>query len=67
MSNIIRFLESVGSKPLSAAKYAASVARLDVCPAERQALTSRDPIELNGLLGGRDKVMFAVLAEDDEI
>ena len=67
MSNVIRFLETVGSKPLSAAEYAASVASLDACPEERQALARRDHIALNGLLGGRDKVMFAVLAEDDEI
>ena len=67
MSNVIRFLEAVGSKPLSVEDYAASVANLDAPPEERQALARRDPIALNGLLGGRDKVMFAILAEDDEV
>ncbi|WP_159015672.1 hypothetical protein [Cognatiluteimonas profundi] len=68
MSTVIRFLEAVGSRPsLSAAEYAASVASISACADERQALARRDHFALNELLGGRKQVMFAVLAEDDEI
>ena len=66
MSNIIRFLETMGSKPISAADYAATVAALEVGAPQRKALLDRDQDALNELLGGRKKLLFAILAADEE-
>lgn len=66
MSNVIQFLESMGSKTLSAAEYAATVAGLEVGDAERKALHGRDYGALNDLLGGRMKVFFGVFAPNEE-
>ena len=66
MSNVIRFLEAMGSKQLSASEYAATVAALEVDALERRALLDRDHSALNDLLGGRKKLLFAILAADDE-
>lgn len=65
MSNVIRFLESMGSKQLSAAEYAATVAVLDVNAVQRQALLERDQKGLNELLGGRKQLMFAICAAEE--
>lgn len=69
VSNVIRFLETLGSNPaltrLSAAEYAATVAALDADHGQRQALLTRDHAALNDLLGGREKVLFAIFAPDD--
>lgn len=58
MSNVIQFLESLGSNAaltrLSAAEYAATVASLDVHVGQRKALLDRDVDALSGLLGGRE-------------
>jgi len=62
MLNTIRFLESVGANGLSSADYAATVAALDVDQSERNALLQRNHVALNDLLGGRQKMFFAVLA-----
>jgi hypothetical protein len=63
MSNVIRFLESMGSNPalsrLSAAEYSAVVAALDVDDRQKQALQDRDAGLLNDLLGGRSKMYCA--------
>jgi hypothetical protein len=63
MSNVIRFLESMGSDPslarLSATDYANVVAALDVDEAQRQALHDRNATALNDLLGGRHKMYCA--------
>jgi hypothetical protein len=67
MSQVIGFLESVGSKPLDAASYAACVAALDVSPAQRQALFERDHHALNALLGGRPKMVCFVVAPDEDM
>jgi hypothetical protein len=67
MSNAIRFLESMGASQLSAAEYAASVASLDLEGPQRTALLDRDARELGRLLGGREKLMFAVMAADEEV
>lgn len=60
MSNVIQFLEALGSNPsmtrLSAGDYAATVAALDADEAQRQALIARDHAALNDLLGGREKM-----------
>ena len=69
MSNVIRFLETLGNNPaqsrLSAAEYAAAVAVLDVDDAERQALLNRDQVALNDLLGGREKMLCLVWPSDE--
>jgi hypothetical protein len=65
MSNVIRFLETVGSKPLSAAEYAAGVALLDIDPMQRQALMDRNEEGLNGLLGGRDLMQCMIMVPDE--
>ena len=66
MSNVIQFLESLGSRPApSPAEYAATVAALDVAPAARKALTERDHAALNDLLDGR-ATMFCFVAMPDE-
>jgi hypothetical protein len=66
MSNVIQFLEAMGSKQLSAAEYAASVAALEVDAPQRQALLERDQSALNDLLGGRDSMFFGILAAEEE-
>lgn len=66
MSNAIRFLESVGSNPLSAAEYAASVQLLDLDGSQRQALLDRNQLSLNEMLGGRKQLIFAVCAAEEE-
>lgn len=65
MSNIIRFLEAVGSKPLSAAEYAATVSLLDVDANERQALARRDHLALNEALGGREEMRCLIFSNDE--
>ncbi|HVR81747.1 MAG TPA: hypothetical protein VHF02_06670 [Luteimonas sp.] len=66
MSNVIQFLEAVGSKPLSPGEYAASVAELEVNDAQRQALFNRDHVTLNSLLDGRDIMHCMVATPDNE-
>jgi hypothetical protein len=60
MTDVIRFLESMGSNPaltnLTATEYAAAVAALDADQAQKQALLDRDHAALNRLLGGRSKM-----------
>ncbi|HVR81746.1 MAG TPA: hypothetical protein VHF02_06665 [Luteimonas sp.] len=64
MSNVIRFLEAMGSKELSAREYAATVAALGVDGPQRQALLDRDHVALNDLLGGRAKMYCMIVAPD---
>jgi hypothetical protein len=66
MSNIIRFLETMGSKPISTADYAATVAALDVGAPQRRALIDRDQDALNELLDGRRQLRCAIFAADEE-
>ena len=66
MSNVIRFLETVGSKPLSAAEYIASVNALDADSPEKQALLKHDGGTLESLLSARKKVYCAVFAADED-
>lgn len=66
MSNIIQFLENMGSKQLSSTEYAATVAALEIDAAQRQALLNRDHATLNDLLGGRAKMFFGILTPHDE-
>lgn len=66
MSTVIRFLESMGSRQLTAAEYAANVAALELDAPQRQALLDRDQAGLNSLLGGRKKLLFAIVAASEE-
>ena len=66
MSNAIQFLDSMGSKQLTAGEYAAAVAELEVDEAQRQALLDRDHAALNVLLDGRAKLLFAICTPDDD-
>jgi hypothetical protein len=66
MSNIIRFLETMGSKPVSPADYAATVAALEVGAPQRKALLDRDQDALNELLDGRRQLRCAIFAADED-
>jgi hypothetical protein len=66
MSNIIRFLESMGSKPISPADYAATVAALEMGDPQRKALLDRDQDALNELLDGRRQLRCAIFAADED-
>jgi hypothetical protein len=66
MSNIIRFLETMGRKPISPADYAATVAALEVDAPQRKALLDRDQDALNELLDGRRQLKCAIFAADED-
>lgn len=70
MSNVITFLESLGREPALAARpaddYAAAVAALDVGDDARAALLARDAAALNGLLGGRLRMMAILFPADGD-
>lgn len=69
MSNVIQFLEAMGRNPgvhgTSAADYAATVALLEIDGAQQKALLDRNPVALNGLLQGREK-MFCMVSTPGE-
>ena len=65
MSKAIRFLEAVGSKPLSPADYAAAVAILEIGDLQRQALMDSDHVALNDLVGGRASMCCMIVAADE--
>ncbi len=70
MSNVITFLEKMGNNAALASQspedYAAAVDALGLDNAPRQALLDRDPAALNGLLGGRLKMMCLLFPADGE-
>jgi hypothetical protein len=66
MSNIIRFLETMGSRPIPTADYAAMVAALEVGAPQRKALLDRDQDALNELLDGRRQLKCAIFAADED-
>jgi hypothetical protein len=66
MRNAIQFLELAGSKPFTAAEYAAAVAALEVRDEEKQALFDQDHASLSDLLGGRAKMYCFVVAPEEE-
>lgn len=66
MSTTVRFLESVGSKPLSSVDYAAAVALLGIDEPQRQALMDRDQGALNSLLGERNTMYCLIVAAEDD-
>ncbi len=69
MSNMVQFLETLGSNPaltkLSAAEFEAVVANLDVDDAQRQALLARDGAALNDILGGRERMLCVIWPADE--
>ena len=67
MTSAIGFLEQVGRSGLSPAQYAAGVSLLDIDAGQRQALLDRDAATLNELLGGRRRLLFAILAPDEDV
>ena len=70
MSNVIAFLEQIGSSAALAAQpledYVAAVDALGLDDAPRQALLDRDAQALNGLLGGRLQMMSILFPADGE-
>lgn len=71
MHNVIAFLERMGREPALASlpedELAAAMAAAGVDDAPRQALLDRDADALNGLLGGRHKMLCLLFpAEGDE-
>jgi hypothetical protein len=67
MTSAIGFLEQAGRSGLTPAQYAAGVSLLEIDEKQRQALLDRDAAALNELLGGRRRLLFAILAPDDEV
>ncbi len=67
MSNVIRFLESLGAQPaLSPMEYAATVAVLGVDGEQKQALLDRNQTTLNDLVGGRPTMLCFIATPDDQ-
>ena len=71
MSNVIQFLESIGQDAaladMSSEEYVTAVKALGVDDVAQHALLNRDHAALNGFLGGRMKMMMALVpAEDDD-
>lgn len=73
MNNVIAFLDRMGREPslarLPADEFAAALEGAGLDDAPRQALLDRDADALNGLLGGRHKMMcmlFPAEGDDDK-
>jgi hypothetical protein len=70
MSNLVRFLESVGRHPATVfsrpTDYIRAVASLDVDEAQRLALLNRDSSALGSLLNARTEMICAICTPDDE-
>ena len=71
MSNVIQFLESMGQDAklgnMSPDEFTTTVKALDIDDAAQHALLNRDHDALNAFLGGRMKMMMALVpAEDDD-
>lgn len=69
MSNVIRFLESMGSNAamarMSYLEYQSSVALLEADERSRQALALRNPSDLSDALEGRHQMMCVVFSPDE--
>lgn len=66
MSNVIRALETLGRSPMQASHYAATIDSFVLDRAERKAMLDRDHATLNELMGGTKKMVFAIMAADEE-
>lgn len=66
MSDVIDFIESLGSRPALAPRdYAAAVECLAVDRATREALLQRDAGALGTALGGRDVMWCAIMTPEE--
>ena len=65
MSNVIRFLEAAGRRPLSPSQYAATVALLDVGERQKQALLDRDAMALELSLGERRDMCCLIVVPEE--
>ena len=65
MSNVIRFLETAGRKPLSSAEFATIVALLDADSDQKQALLDHDSSKLAHLMG-EDRDLCCLIVVPDE-
>lgn len=70
MSNLIQFLESMGSNAMMArmnmAEYEAVIATLDVADEQRSALEMRDPGAIGSALDVRPSMLCFVFAPDQD-
>ncbi len=66
MLTTVRFLEAMGSMPLSGADYSAAVAMLEIDAPQRQALMDRDKTALCSLLAARDTMCCLIVAAEDD-
>jgi len=69
MSNVIAFLESVGKASalsMQGEEFVAAVDALEVDDETRLALMSRDGAALGDLLGGRARMICALMPADDD-
>ena len=69
MSEVIRFLESIGSTPqgvVGSDAFNAMVESLDIDADQRRALRDRDQDALSRLLGGRRILRCSVFSPDEE-
>lgn len=66
MSNVIRALETLGRTPMPASHYAAVIGSFALDQEERKAMLDRDHAALNELMGGAKKMVFAIMAADEE-
>jgi hypothetical protein len=66
VSNIIRALEALGRRPMQAGHYAATIDSFVLGREERKAMLDRDHATLNELMGGTKKMVFAIMAADEE-
>jgi hypothetical protein len=66
MSDVIKFLEAMGENVVSQHEFAVAVDALNIDASQHRALLDRDHQSLNKLLGGRSKMMFSVLAAEED-
>lgn len=70
MSDVVSFLEAMGSNPsigrLSPAEYAAVVAQLGLDDAQASALIARDRFALDKMVGARKQCMLTLATPEDE-
>ena len=67
MSNLIKFLESLGrDSTVSAESYKAAVAVLDVNDAQRSALAARDAGRLGESVTGKAQLSMVLFLDEDD-
>ena len=70
MSNVIRFLETMGANAvaarLAAVDYSGTIASLEVNDQEKQALLGRDDSKLKSLLDSKHKMFCMIFSPEEE-